>query len=163
MSDIIDIFAEMQQEIRMPVNVIVSTTELISQMCKMENISVEDIQSRMESIRYYCSRINHITECILTSSDAASGKIKLNCSNENIETFFMTLVNNAKPYLEAFKTSISVKTKLKNSVVCCDYVILEEIIMNLLSNAVKYNDKQTKKIDIFLPDRYRRKHYNYCK
>ena len=152
MPDIVDTLAEIRHEIKTPVNIISANAELISTMCKAGDLSAEEIESHMSSIRYYCKRLELLTDSVLSASKFTSGTIDMNCTERDIEEFFMSLIKNAEEYFILYNTKITVKSKLKKNRFCCDYLLLEQIVMNLIKNAIKYNDKHVKRISISLAD-----------
>lgn len=152
MDDITDILAEIRHEIKTPVNIISSNAELISKLYEYNKLDNDDINERMKTIRFYCKRIESITDSILSASKLFDGKSVLNCTFGNIEDFFATFKVNSEKYFGLYKAKITVKPKVKNTVFCCDYSVLEQIVMNLVTNAIKYNKSSQKRITITVED-----------
>ena len=127
----------MSHDIRTPMNAIIGFTTLASS-------HIEDT----EKVRDYLNKImtsgNHLLSLIndvLDMSRIESGKVKIEEKENSLPEIIHDLKTIVQADVKAKKIKLGVDMDLKNEVVICDKLRLNQVLLNILSNAIKYTNK----------------------
>ena len=135
-----DFLANMNHEIRTPVNVIVGLTELLLE----EDTSIEDSKEYLEKINTAGSILVELISDILDISKIESGKFTLNPTEYEIPSLLNDVVTlntiriGEKPITFSLDIGSEVYANLNG-----DDLAVKQILNNLLSNAFKYTREGT--------------------
>lgn len=134
-----EFLAQMSHEIRSPLNVVLSFTDLIKD--ELGDEITEEMKMSFHSIDSASKRIIRTIELILNMTDIQLGVYETSVSKIDIPT----LVENIKSeyFQSAINKNIELEIKIKSNheILCSDEYALGQIISNLVDNAIKYTDK----------------------
>ena len=137
-------------EFKTPVDIIGNTAQLILKSVELDRLSDEKLVISMEAIMYYCLRLELLTDNIITASKVEYGYLDSKNVRRDLSEFLTCFIKNVEPFCNKNSFAVSLTNNLKENGLCCDYNMLQTIVLNLVSNAIKYNDKADKKINIIL-------------
>jgi signal transduction histidine kinase len=137
-----DIFANVSHEFKTPLNLIVSSNQLIEFYLKNDLLTgnKEKALKNINIIKQNCYRLTKLVNNILDVSKIDSGFLKLNLSNENIVSVIEDIVDSVSEYTKSKGLSITFDTNTEEKIIACDPEKLERVILNLISNSIKFTD-----------------------
>ncbi|WP_243428117.1 sensor histidine kinase [Clostridium rhizosphaerae] len=137
-----DIFANVSHEFKTPLNLIVSSNQLIEVYLKNDLLTAnkEKALKNINIIKQNCYRFTKLINNILDMSKIDSGFLKLNLSNENIVSVIENIVDSVAEYIKLKGLSITFDTNTEEKIIACDPEKIERVILNLISNSIKFTD-----------------------
>jgi signal transduction histidine kinase len=137
-----DIFANVSHEFKTPLNLIVSSNQLIEIYIKNDLLTAnkEKALKSINIIKQNCYRFTKLINNILDMSKIDSGFLKLNLSNENIVSIIEDIVDSVSEYIKLKGLSITFDTNTEEKIIACDSEKIERVILNLISNSIKFTD-----------------------
>lgn len=137
-----DIFASVSHEFKTPLNLIVSSNQLIEFYLKNDLLTAnkEKALKSINIIKQNCYRFTKLINNILDMSKIDSGFLKLNLSNENIVSVIENIVDSVSEYIKLKGLSITFDTNTEENIIACDPEKIERVILNLISNSIKFTD-----------------------
>ena len=137
-----DIFANISHELKTPLNVIFSTTQLLELYLK-NNAFINDpnkIYRNVQVMRQNCYRLSKLIANIVDLSKIKSGFFELNLYNINIVNLVEEIVQSIAEYVQEKGINIIFDTDVEEKIIACDPDKIERIILNLVSNAIKFSE-----------------------
>lgn len=135
-----EFFLNISHELKTPLNVIFSTTQLFDLYIK--NGSLIENQDKLEKyvhvITQNCYRQSKLVNNLLDLSKIESGFFKLHLSNENIVSVIENVVQSVSEYVENKGLKIIFDTDIEEKIIACDPINIERVMLNLISNAIKF-------------------------
>ena len=138
-----EFFNNMSHEFKTPLNVILSSTQLLSRYVKgrdINTISIDRVKKYIEMIENNSYRLLRLTDNLIDMTKLDAGDYKVNLENKDIVSIVENVVSTACNYIGNFNGEIIFDTDVEEKIVACDQEKIEKIIFNLLSNAVKYSN-----------------------
>ena len=138
-----EFFNNMSHEFKTPLNVILSSTQLLSRYVKgrdINTISIDRVKKYIEMIENNSYRLLRLTDNLIDMTKLDAGDYKVNLENKDIVSIVENVVSTACNYIGNFNGEIIFDTDVEEKIVACDQDKIEKIIFNLLSNAVKYSN-----------------------
>ncbi|AWK51685.1 PAS domain-containing sensor histidine kinase [Clostridium beijerinckii] len=137
-----EIFANISHELKTPLNVIFSTTQLMEFYSKSDLIQGNNkkVLKGVKIIKQNCYRFIKLINNITDISKIESGFLELNLSNENIVDITEEIVQSIADYIKAKELNIIFDTNIEEKIIACDPNKIERIMLNLISNAIKFTD-----------------------
>lgn len=138
-----EFFANISHELRTPVNVILSTLQLLN--LNMNNIntyliSEDKYKKHLSIMKQNCYRLIRLINNLIDVTKIDSGYFHLNLTNSNIVNVVEDITLSIAEYIENKGISIVFDTEVEERVLACDPDKIERIILNLISNAVKFTE-----------------------
>lgn len=137
-----DIYANITHELRTPVNVMYSATQMIELYLKNDNL--EDYRSKLnnynDNIKQNCYRMIKLTNNLLDLSRIKNNVMVINLIDENIVDIIRNIVLSVSIYIKFKKINIEFETNVKEKIIACDSNFIDRILLNLISNAVKFSN-----------------------
>ncbi|MEE9437463.1 MAG: PAS domain-containing sensor histidine kinase [Saprospiraceae bacterium] len=124
-------------EFRTPLTSILSSALLIGRYTNEEQQIKRE--KHINRIKSSVSNLTLILDDFLSLSKLEEGKVNVNLTTLNLETFFKNTIEEIAVLLKA-NQSINYKLSEELSTVKVDEIKLKNILFNLLSNAIKYSD-----------------------
>lgn len=134
-------FVNLSHELRTPINVIVSTVQLINLLNKDKNITHDKINQYMGIIHKSCNNLLKIINDIIDSSKIETGKYKISKKNNDIVYTVEEAALNMSNYIEEKGLSLIIDPDMEEKIISFDETEIERCIINLLGNAVKFTQK----------------------
>lgn len=149
-----EFFTNMSHEFKTPLNIILSTLQLLDKnMEEFESIK-EDIKLEryMKFIRQNAYRLLKLVNNIIDTTKVDAGYYTLKLENHNIVNIIEEITLSVAQYIESEEIKLIFDTDIEEKIMACDGEKIERIMLNLLSNAIKYTDKQGE-INVNVSDR----------
>lgn len=134
-------FVNLSHELRTPINVIVSTVQLINSLIKNKNITYEKFNQYMNIISKNCDNLLRIINDIIDSSKIETGKYKIHKKNNDIVYIVEEAALNMSKFIEEKGLYLVIDPDMEEKIVSCDETEMERCIINLLGNAVKFTEE----------------------
>ncbi len=134
-------FVNLSHELRTPINVIVSTVQLINSFIKNKNMSYEKFSQYMDIISKSCDNLLKIINDIIDSSKIETGKYKIHKKNNDIVYIVEEAALNMSKFIEEKGLSLTIDPDMEELIISCDETEIERCIINLLGNAVKFTEE----------------------
>lgn len=131
-------FANLSHEFKTPMNIIISTCQLIKSSHINDRKSFDKYISAMKQNSY---RLSRLINNLIDARKIKSGYYNLNRGNYNIVSIIKDLAASMKEYVLSKERKFLLESSWDEIMVFCDPEMIERIMMNLISNAVKYTNK----------------------
>lgn len=138
-----EFFANISHELRTPVNVILTTLQLLN--LNMNNINLyssneDKYKKHLSIMKQNCYRLIRLINNLIDVTKIDSGYFHLNLNNANIVNVVEDITLSIAEYIENKGISIVFDTEVEERILACDPDKIERIILNLISNAVKFTE-----------------------
>lgn len=138
-----EFFANISHELRTPINVILSTLQLLN--LNINNInpyynSEDKYKKHLSIMKQNCYRLIRLINNLIDVTKIDSGYFHLNLTNANIVNVVENITLSIAEYIENKGISIIFDTEVEEIVLACDPDKIERIVLNLISNAVKFTE-----------------------
>lgn len=136
-----EFFNNISHEFKTPLNVLISTTQLIGKYIKGKdiiNIRKDKIKNYIDMIENNSYRLLRLTDNLIDMTKIDTGEYKVMLENNDIVSIVENVVLTACDYIGNINSEIIFDTNVEEEIIACDQEKIEKIILNLLSNSVKY-------------------------
>lgn len=136
----LDFFANLSHELRIPINLISSTIQLIKlNLVKLPPKEADKFYKYMDIMETNNLRLVRLINNLLDSSRIDAGFVNFNPINADIVGFIENICDSIVEFTEFNHMNLIFDTDKEEEIVLFDPDIIERTILNLLSNAVKFN------------------------
>ena len=143
-------FVNLSHELRTPVNVIMSTVQIL-ELYHKKNEKI-DITKYTNIIKKSSNNLLNIIRDIIDTSKIETGHYNLNKKNVDIVYVVEEAALNMSEYIKSNGIKLVIDPEIEEKQVLCDATEIERCVVNLLSNAVKFTpDGGT--INVFINDK----------
>ncbi|WP_061996409.1 PAS domain S-box protein [Clostridium sp. ATCC 25772] len=141
-----ELFTNVSHEFKTPLNIILTTTQLLLESKKnsCENFNDLDLNRYMKSIRQNSYRLLRLVNNFIDITKIDAGYYKLHLGNYNIVSVIEDITLSVAEYVENKGIELIFDTNVEEQIIACDPDKVERIMLNLLSNAIKYTDENGK-------------------
>lgn len=136
-----EFLAQMSHEIRSPLNVILSSINLIKEELE-ENIN-ENIEFGFESIGSASKRIIRTIDLILNMTELQTGSYSPSLHGFSISANMHLLMSEYRQSASIRELKLKLTMELEEDIIYSDEYAISQIISNLVDNAIKYTKKGT--------------------
>ena len=144
-------FVNLSHELRTPINVIISTVQLINIISKRKNLTQDKFNEYMGIIRKNCDNLLKIINDIIDSSKIETGKYIINKKNNDIVYIVEETALNMSKFIEDKGLSLIIDPEMEEKIISCDETEIGRCIVNLLANAVKFT-KEGGEIRVYIKE-----------
>ncbi|MBU3188090.1 PAS domain S-box protein [Clostridium bowmanii] len=136
-----EFFINISHEIKTPLNVIFSTTQLFGLYLKNNSLveNEDKLEKYIKVITQNCNRQSKLVNNLVDLSKLESGFFKLHVSNEDIVNVVEEVVQSVSEYVENKGLNIVFDTDIEEKIIACDTTNIERVMLNLISNAIKFS------------------------
>ncbi len=131
------IIANVSHELKTPISVIKTLTEIIMEEEKDKN-KLEDFRVLKRNIK----RLSDLVEDLILISRIAAGKSNLNLEKVNIEEIIKEVILEKEKF--AKRRNIEINIEVEPVEIVCDRNLLYRALLNLVDNAIKFNKEKGK-------------------
>lgn len=132
-------FANISHELKTPLNIIFSTTQLFNLYIEDEkNFDIKKFNKNLHAIKQNCYRLMRLINNLIDVTKIDSGFTELRLKNENIVAIIEDITQSSVQYIESKCRTLIFDTDVEEKTMAIDSQIMEKIILNLISNAVKF-------------------------
>ena len=143
-----EFFANISHELKTPINVILSTIQLLNLYIKKYNTdNQKNIYSELFHLEKYLgiikqnsNRLVRLVNNIVDSTKIDSGFMSPHLQNLNIIGIIKDVSLSVASYIESKGFTLEFHSNVEEKIMACDKDKIERIILNLLSNAVKFTN-----------------------
>jgi signal transduction histidine kinase len=128
--------SNLSHDFKTPLNVILSTIQLIELKSRKKNILDPDLRY-LNIMQQNCNHILHLVDNIIDLDKSETGNLKTNFTRIDLVELIEQISTRVANYIQANHLSLSLKKGLNKTMVECDPLQIERILLNLISNAVK--------------------------
>ena len=148
-----DYFVNLSHELRTPINIILSTVQLINSLNKDKDISKKRLNHYMEIIHKSSNSLLKIINDIIDSSKIESGSYKIN-KEDNVDIVYLVeeTALTMSDYIEEKGIQLIIDPQIEEKYISCDANEIERCIVNIIGNAVKFTPEGGK-IEITVEDK----------
>ena len=135
-----EFFANLSHEFRTPLNVMLSTLQLLN----LIGIHKSDVENDDKVKKYYhimkqnCYRLLRLVNNLIDITKMEAEYFKLYLKNENIIAIIEDITLSVADYAKNKGLEITFDTDIEEKILACEADKIERIILNLLSNAIKF-------------------------
>ena len=135
-------FSNLTHEFRTPINIIITTIQLLENQLKDFNISDYEnlLLKSIERIRINSLRILRLSNNFIDLTNIYNDNVNLNLHNYDIVSTVEDICLDINNYGKFKNLKIIFDTEIEEKIVSFDKVKLERIVINLISNSIKFND-----------------------
>ncbi|WP_404987823.1 ATP-binding protein [Clostridium culturomicium] len=153
-----EFFANISHEFKTPINMIMTTSQLIEKQLDRYNISrsvKSDINRHLNVYKQNGYRLIRLVNNLIDITKIDSGFYNIKPINANIISIVEDIVLSVVDYCKGNNIELIFDTEVEEEVIACDPDQIERIILNLLSNAIKYTPENGDiRVDINLENKY---------
>lgn len=137
---ITEFFANISHEFKTPLNIILSTFQLLIMNLKEEQDESKSIGSykKIKIMQQNCYRLLRLVNNLIDITKIDSGYFKLKPYNNNIINLIENVTLSVAEYIQDKDISLIFDTNVEEEMMSFDPDGIERIMLNLLSNAVKF-------------------------
>lgn len=135
-----EFFANLSHEFRTPLNVMLSTLQLLNLIGANKSI----VENEDKVKKYYiimkqnCYRLLRLINNFIDITRIDAEYFKLNLKNENIISIIEDITLSVTDYAKNKGLNLIFDTDIEEKIIACDSDKIERIMLNLLSNAIKF-------------------------
>ncbi len=147
-----EFFSNISHEFKTPLNIILTTMQLINSNIEKERISADKgvaLKRYMNSIKQNSYRLLRLVNNLIDITKIDAGYYKLQLENHNIVNVVEDITISVAQYVENKGIELIFDTEIEEEIIACDPDKIERIMLNLLSNAIKYT-KVNGRIEVYL-------------
>lgn len=135
-----EFFANLSHEFKTPLNIILSTVQLVMNYIEVNNEypNYNMFNKCLSNIKQNSYRILKIANNLIDMSKIDGNFYSINMGNYNIVEVVENIVQSLAEYMKDNKRNIIFDTMEEEIITACDPDQIERIILNLLSNAMKF-------------------------
>lgn len=137
-----EFFANMSHEFKTPLNIIISSLDLIKlKLTREGEEKFEETYRKFFDYAYQnCYKLLRLTANLLDSSRIESKYYETRLSKCNFASLLNEIVESTRGYAAAKKVNIRFQPRIaSDGIAYCDVDKIDRIMLNLISNAIKYN------------------------
>lgn len=136
-------FANLSHELKTPINVIYSSTQLIDSIKNSKDLNKfkEKTIKYMIGIKQNSFRLMKLVDNMIDATRFENGYIKMSCRSTNIIGVIEDISLSVVRYAEQKGIKIIFDTDIEEKETFCDPYMIERIILNIISNALKFTDE----------------------
>lgn len=131
-------FANLSHEFKTPLNVILSTIQLIE---IISNNNDRKAREYLKIMKQNCYRLLRLVNNIIDLTKIDEGYLKLDMKNYDIIRVVEDICMSVVGYAQNKGISLIFDTEVEELIIACDEEKIERIILNILSNAIKFTEK----------------------
>ncbi|WBW97892.1 ATP-binding protein [Oceanirhabdus sp. W0125-5] len=133
-----EFFANLSHEFKTPLNVILSTIQLIEVISNSNND--RKVSEYIKIMKQNCYRLLRLVNNIIDISKIDEGYLKLDMKNYDIIRVVEDICMSVVSYAQNKGISLIFDTEVEELIIACDEEKIERIILNILSNAIKFTE-----------------------
>ncbi|MDF2547426.1 MAG: hypothetical protein K0R93_2324 [Anaerosolibacter sp.] len=135
-----EFFSNISHELKTPLNIILSATQLINtQFCQHKYcVHREKLHKYVNMSRQNSYRLLRLINNLIDITKLDTGFMKMNLRNHNIVGIVEDIVLSVASYIESKGIELIFDTDIEEKIMACDAEKIERVILNILSNAIKF-------------------------
>ncbi|OCL27061.1 hypothetical protein U472_06140 [Orenia metallireducens] len=142
----VEFFANLTHELKTPLNLIFSATQML-EIYHKKNLpakEMKDAKKYLTIIKQNGYRQLRLVDNLVDITKINSNSFKLNLQNRDIVEVIRKITLSTAEYIKNKDRSLEFNSQIDEKIIPCDLCAIERIILNLLSNAVKFTNEGDK-------------------
>ena len=140
-----DFFANISHELKTPINIILSSSQLIELFLKKDQlVSNKMLEKHISTVKQNSLRLIRLINNLVDLTRAEHGFYALNIFRVDINKLIRNIALSSEEYFNSNNQKLIIKISEDPSYVNCDPEKIERIVLNLLSNATKFTPSNGK-------------------
>ncbi|WP_196001900.1 HAMP domain-containing sensor histidine kinase [Clostridium sp. 1001271B_151109_B4] len=141
----IEFLSNISHEFRTPINIILSTVQLLNLYNQGNNISFsnEKYKEYLNILKQNSYRLLRLVNNIMDTAKINSSFYDLKLGNYDIVSIVENITMSTVQYANEKQRNIIFDTDIEEVILACDQDKIERIMLNLISNAIKFSDYNT--------------------
>lgn len=135
-----EFFANVSHELKTPLNVIISTIQLLRYLDESKNLGDERIKYYFSIMNQNALRLLRLINNIIDTTKVDGNYLHFNFANGNIVSVVEDIVQSVADFVQSKGINITFDTEIEEKIIAFDEEKIERIILNILSNSVKFTD-----------------------
>ncbi|GAB6170188.1 hypothetical protein JCM1393_26480 [Clostridium carnis] len=136
-----EFFANISHEFKTPINIILSTIQLLSKYNDIRDIDRNKVNNYINFIKQNSYRLLRLVNNLIDITRIDTGYYNLSLGNHDIVSLIENITLSVANYIEGKGVNLVFDTNIEEKILACDEDKIERIMLNLLSNALKYTEK----------------------
>jgi PAS domain S-box-containing protein len=137
-----EFFCNLSHELKTPLNVLISTQQLLRLVLSGEQIDEnKHINRYLHVLKQNCFRLLRLINNMIDVTRIESGFLSLKLANHNIVSIVEDVCLSVADYIKTRNIELIFDTDVEELTTACDPDKIERIVLNILSNAVKFTDE----------------------
>ena len=139
-----DFFANMSHEFKTPLNIILTTVQVLYDKLIVQDNNIDNLQiikKYLKGIKQNSYRLLKLANNMIDITKIDGGFYEVEMDNHNIVEVIENIVQSVAEYMKNNKRNITFDTMEEEVILACDPMKIERIMLNLLSNALKYTNE----------------------
>ena len=136
----LDFFANISHELRTPVNLILSSIQVLK--LRLENLDIDDysyFSKYINIMQQNTFRLIKLINNLIDSTKIDSESIEMHPINTDIVSFIEDTCLSVIHFIKSKNMNLIFDTDTEEEIISFDSDLIERVILNLLSNAIKFN------------------------
>lgn len=136
----LDFFANISHELRTPVNLILSSIQVLK--LRLENLDIDDysyFSKYINIMQQNTFRLIKLINNLIDSTKIDSESIEMHPINTDIVSFIEDTCLSVIHFIKSKNMNLIFDTDTEEEIISFDPDLIERVILNLLSNAIKFN------------------------
>lgn len=135
-----EFFANISHEFKTPLNVMLSTIQLMEWYINNEEYSPLNMGQKVKSMKQNCYRLLRLVNNLIDITKLDCGFMKLQVGVYDIVSILNSIIVSIQDYAISKDLNINVNIDLESKKINMDVHMIERIILNVISNAIKFTD-----------------------
>jgi len=132
-----EFFADISHEIKTPLNVILSSLQLL----EIYYTSTDAVAKYIKVMKRNCYRLLRLLNNLIDITKIESGYYKLHLQNNDIVDIIKQITSSVSQYIENKAIRFEFQSKVDKKIMAFDTEKIDRIMLNLLSNAAKFTPR----------------------
>ncbi|MEG2984640.1 MAG: HAMP domain-containing sensor histidine kinase [Peptostreptococcaceae bacterium] len=135
-----DFFANLSHELRTPINLIISSLQVLNlKIDTLEESNVDYFTTYLNIISQNGKRLLKLVNNLIDTTKLDAGYFDYSPTNNDIIKFLEELCDSVSHFIEDNKMRIIFDTNIEEKIIGFDQDNIERVMLNLISNAIKFN------------------------
>ncbi|MPM74373.1 Adaptive-response sensory-kinase SasA [bioreactor metagenome] len=135
-----DFFANLSHELRTPINLILSSLQVIGiRMDKLDEDNFNYFHKYLDIIHQNGLRMLKLVNNLIDTTKLDSGHFSYNPQNGDIVSYVENICMSIREFVNNNEMNIIFDTNVEEKIIAFDQDNIERIMLNLISNAIKFN------------------------
>ncbi|WFD09876.1 ATP-binding protein [Tepidibacter hydrothermalis] len=152
-----EFFSNLSHELKTPLNLIFSITQLIESNLKNDQLvcTSSNTSHHINILKQNCYRMLRLVNNLIDITKLDCGYFNIELQNHNIVSLVENITLSVSEYIKNKQISLIFDTNVEEKIMAVDPNAIERIILNLLSNAIKFTDSGDSIIvDLLIEEEY---------
>lgn len=137
----VELYSVVAHELKTPINVIYSTTQLIERQLQngQNQVNLMDFKSQVQSIQKSCNRLTKLVDNTIDTYRIRTGNLPVFTRNVDVIHRIAAIVAAVRHFFSDGQVEIEFHPEESSIITGLDILLFDKALLNLISNAIKHN------------------------